>query len=77
MLVDLHCFTHRASVSWPEAASLQADWVYRVCVIESWLNGNVGQRLTNWAWDDSNNNFCIGVAFKWDQDRLLFVLAWS
>lgn len=77
MLVDLHYFTHRAAVPWPTASDMQIDWVQGVRTIESWLNNNVGQHLLNWAWDDSNNTYYLGVAFKWDQDRLLFVLAWS
>jgi hypothetical protein len=77
MLVDLHYFTHCAAVPWPNLSNSQVDWINGVRTIESWLNDNIGHRLLNWAWDDSKNNCYIGVAFKWDQDRLLFVLAWS
>lgn len=77
MLKDWHAFPFHASVPWPQTQDNNLDWVYGVHTIESWLNQHVGHRWKNWAWDDSGRHNKIGVAFRWDQDRLLFVMIWS
>ena len=77
MLVDYHAFEYRASVPWPRASAQQIDWELGVRTIESWLTGHVGARLHKWAWNDSGEIYQIGVGFRWEQDRLLFVLAWG
>jgi hypothetical protein len=76
MLVDWHSFEYSASVPWP-AAEKQIDWEVGVRLIENWLNDQVGTYQHNWAWSDSSWCYRIGVAFRWDQDRTLFVLNWA
>ena len=73
MLVDWHDFAHSATIPWPCAHN---DWQGGVRQLESWLQSHVGPRLTHWAWSDSGRSEYIGVAFRWDQHRLLFVLTW-
>ena len=73
MLVDWHDFAHQASVPWP---CTDNDWQAGVRQLESWLESHVGHRLQQWAWSDSGRSEYIGVAFRWDQHRLLFVLTW-
>jgi len=73
MLVDYHQFAHSATIPWPCA---DRDWQQGVRHVESWLQSHVGSRLKVWAWHDSGQSQCLGVAFRWDQDRLLFVLTW-
>jgi hypothetical protein len=74
MLMDWHRFDYSASVPWP---TLDQDWYRGIEVIEQWLNMVVGPRYVQWAYDDCNILYNIGVAFRWDQDRTLFVLTWS
>jgi hypothetical protein len=73
MLVDWHQFAHCARVPWPHADD---DWQQGVRRIESWLTTKVGPRYEQWAWSDSGDAAYIGVAFRWDQNRLLFVMTW-
>ena len=77
MLVDRHTFQYHAQIPWPITNSAQLDWIEGLLSIESWLRECVGPRYANWAYDDCPTLYNIGVAFKWDQDRTLFVLAWS
>jgi len=77
MLLDKHPFQYCATVPWPVVNEPQIDWVQGIQVVESWLNNHVGPRLKHWAWHDSQQMYHVGVAFKWDQDRLLFVIAWT
>lgn len=77
MLIDWHVFEHRASVPWPNLNQAQLDWVAGIDTIESWLKDRVGGHYRVWAWSDSGDPGRIGVAFRWDQDRSLFVLAWA
>lgn len=77
MLRDWHAFSFTASVPWPQVDPEYPDWATGVCALETWLNDHVGRRLSAWAWDDSGWHYRIGVAFRWDQDRLLFVMTWS
>lgn len=72
MLWDRHWFLYRAQIPWPHD-----NWPEAVTLVESWLNHSVGSHYQVWAWDDSGSSQRIGVAFRWDQDRLLFVLAWQ
>ena len=76
MLPEKHFFQHRASVPWPYLDQDQLDWERGVTTIESWLNERVGGHLTQWAWDRSDHPYYIGVGFRWDQDRMLFLLRW-
>ena len=74
MLIDRHTFEYTASVPWPNASPLYWDGID---IIENWLEIAVGKRFCTWAYSDSGNNYYIGVAFKWDKHRSLFVLTWS
>ena len=77
MLIDHTMFDHPATVPWPGLGGSQLDWVSGVQEIELWLQCNVGSHYTTWHWSDSGASHLIGVNFKWDQDRTLFVLVWS
>lgn len=77
MLRDWHAFNFTASVPWPHLDPEHPDWATGVVAMEIWLNDHVGRRLACWAWNDSGWHYRIGVAFRWDQDRLLFVMTWS
>ena len=72
-LTDWHRFAQSATVPWPCADN---DWQAGVRQIESWLSDHVGPRLQYWAWSDSGRPQYIGVAFRREPDRLLFVLTW-
>jgi hypothetical protein len=52
------------------------DWELGIRSIEHWLVDQVGPHFMHWAWADSGTTYQIGVAFRWDQDRTLFVLTW-
>jgi len=77
MLVEHSGFDHLASVPWPITDQDQFDWVQGVETIEHWLLLNVGPHFSHWAWADSGYTHRIGVGFRWDQDRLLFVMTWA
>lgn len=76
MLIDLHPFAYVAQVPWPVYASPD-HWHEAVDAYNAWLKLYVGPWLQTWAWSDSYDPNKIGVAFKYDQDRMVFVLAWS
>lgn len=77
LLIDAHSFFYTASVPWPLDHDHEVDWSASLNSIETWLNHRVGSRYTQWAWHDSGAAYQIGVAFRWDRDRSLFVLTWS
>lgn len=77
MLVDIHVFDYAVAVPWPYNDSPQINWWTGVGLIEYWLQHHVGQHYKVWAWNDSGRTDHIGVAFRWDQHRLLFLIAWS
>jgi hypothetical protein len=77
MLIEHSRFVHYASVPWPLLDQEQMDWIYGVEQIEQWLVCHVGSHLSSWTWADSGASYRIGVGFRWDQDRTLFVLTWS
>ena len=77
MLIDWHQFQYHASVPWPQLQQSQVDWEQGIRQVEGWLNNNIGHRLSYWAWHDSQAAYNIGVSFRWDQDRVLFILAWA
>jgi len=76
-LLDKHPFCYTVSVPWPVVTPPQIDWDLGVHLIENWLNERVGTRLSSWAWHDSNYTYQLGVGFRWEQDRTLFVLRWG
>jgi hypothetical protein len=77
MLVDRHAFVYTATVPWPAGIVPQLDWIQGVELVESWLQTHVGKHYVTWAWNDSKSSYQLGVAFKWDQDRSIFVLTWA
>jgi len=77
MLVDWHRFQFHATVPWPVLGDTQVDWIQGVYSIEEWLKQCVGPRYTAWAYDDCEILYNIGVAFRWNEHRTLFVLTWS
>lgn len=77
MLSERHWFPYRASVPWPNLDQDQLDWERGIRTITHWLEQQVGPHLNQWAWDDGRVPYHLGVGFRWDQDRLLFVLRWS
>jgi hypothetical protein len=76
-LLDKHPFLHTASVPWPTTDSPQVDWDLGVHLIENWLNQHIGSWLDAWAWSESHYSYHVGVGFRWEQDKTLFVLKWS
>lgn len=76
MLVDHHGFVYSTAVPWP-CHNDQMDWEVGIREIKDWLNENVGPWMQQWAWSDSHESSRIGVAFRWDSDRTLFVLVWG
>lgn len=77
MLIEHSSFDHFASVPWPRLDPIQLDWIQGVEMLEHWLLFNVGPKLSHWNWADSGYSHRIGVGFRWDRDRLLFVIAWA
>jgi hypothetical protein len=77
MLVDWHRFPYHATIPWPIYDSDQYDWVESLITVEDWLKQCVGARYATWAYNDCDILYNIGIAFKWDQDRTLFVMTWS
>jgi len=77
MLIEHSSFDHFASVPWPQLDPIQLDWIQGVEMLEHWLLFNVGPKLSHWNWADSGCSHRIGVGFRWDRDRLLFVIAWA
>lgn len=77
MLIDRHGFVYTASVPWPQHVVDHCDWSHGIELFDVWLRDHIGTRLCSWAWADSGNSRNIGVAFRWDKDRLLFVMTWS
>lgn len=78
MLIDWHTFEFHASVPWPHVSNnSEILWSNGVREIECWLSQRVGERYVTWAWTNSQHNYHIGVAFRWDQDRLMFVTTWT
>jgi hypothetical protein len=79
MLVDYHHpFRYRATVPWPgKQEDPQLDWVYAIEQIEGWLRERIGPRYQQWAYDDCPITYNIGVAFRWDKDKTMFILTWG
>jgi hypothetical protein len=51
--------------------------VYAIEQIEGWLRERVGPRYQQWAYDDCPITYNIGVAFRWDKDKTMFILTWG
>jgi hypothetical protein len=76
-LPEWHDFAHISRIPWPDLGRDQLDWVSSVEHMESWLNRNIGQHWTSWAWANANSSWEMAVAFRWDRDQCLFLLRWS
>ena len=76
MLIDVPKFPYRAAVPWPGLVDQQIDWEMGVSQIEGWLLDHVGNRLTLWAWDDSQDSYHLGVSFLLRPHQTLFLLRW-
>lgn len=77
MLNDLHELPYLVAVPWPYLEQEQLDWERGVFSIQAWLLDHVGTRYREWAWTDSQNSQTLGVAFRWEIHKTLFVLRWT
>jgi hypothetical protein len=79
MLVDRHIFRYSAVIPWPLLFNEngQMDWIQGLDTVEEWLLERIGPRYQQWAWHDSSAYFSLGVAFKYDASRTLFILSWD
>lgn len=79
-LPELHEFQYRAWAPWPRYDSHQMDWVESLRVVDDWLVAYVGPHHKEWAWDRvdlSCQGQYLGVAFRRDSCRTLFLLRWA
>lgn len=79
-LPEYHGFKYRAWAPWPASDMEQMDWVFGVLTVEEWLEEYVGPHHSTWAWD--RVDLCqqgqyIGVAFRENPHRTLFLLRWG
>lgn len=77
MLIDPGEFEYPAQVPWSHIPGAVLDWQYKVQMLEHWLGQNVGGHYVAWLWCDSGHHDLVGVSFRWDQHRTLFVLTWA
>lgn len=77
MIIDWHTFQYQTAVPWPTVYYQPLTWDEGLCLVEDWLKVCVGPRYKQWAYTDSGESYYIGVAFKWEYDKTLFVLTWS
>ena len=75
-LPDYHEFEYIASAPWPDTG-IQLDWVERIEIIESWLEGSVGSHWVEWAWHPAREISFAAVAFRWEKHKGLFLLRWG
>jgi len=74
---DIHGFEFIADVAWPGVIGEQLDWVSGVMDVEQWLLNYTGPKYERWAWHRATECYHIGVAFKYDKHRTLFLLNWN
>lgn len=77
MLIDYPMFEFAAAVAWSRLCQDNTHWDQAVMTMENWLRWNVGLHYVTWHWCDSGAPDRIGVSFRWDRDRTLFVLNWT
>jgi hypothetical protein len=72
-------FPHVALAPWPLLDVGQIDWVNSIDVLESWLCSHVGCHRTRWCYHTVHEQeyWRACVAFKWSQDKTMFLLAWA
>ena len=73
----LHNFNYVADVDWPRTELAQMDWITGIHEVESWLLSYTGPKYSRWTWATAREVYHIGVAFKYDKHRTLFLLTWS
>ena len=73
---DLHDFAYTATIRWPGLSLEQLDWITGIHDVESWLLMYAGPKYQRWAWNMAVDCYDIGVAFKYDKHRTLFLLEW-
>ena len=74
---DQHDFAYTATVRWPGMTLAQIDWITGIQDIESWLIQYTGPRYQRWCWHMADHCYDIGVAFRYDKHRTLFLLNYS
>lgn len=73
---DLHNFEYIADIHWPCPRGEQIDWVTGVVSVEDWLLIYTGAKYERRAWHRASDCYNVGVAFKYDKHRTLFLLEW-
>jgi len=74
---DLHGFEYIADITWPNYGQAQLDWISGILDVEQWLLHYAGAKYDRWAWHRAVECYHIGVAFKYDKHRTLFLLTYS
>jgi hypothetical protein len=74
---DQHNFEFIADIQWPGTHGQQLDWITGVTSIEHWLLNYTGPKYQRWAWHWAQECYHVGVAFKYDKHRTLFLLTWT
>lgn len=79
-LPEFNQFEYKARAPWPVSPSHnQIDWIESIDIMRYWLESSVGPHLAHWAWstDAQQKAWECCVAFRWDRDRLLFLIKWG
>jgi hypothetical protein len=78
-LPEYTTFAYIALAPWPiDPREHQADWIYSVNMLETWLNQYTGPRLKEWAFAQSQEQqyWQACIAFRQERNRTLFLLRW-
>jgi hypothetical protein len=70
-------FVYYADVDWPHQTLEQVDWITGITEIETWLIQYTGPKYSRWTWATAREVYHVGVAFKYDRHRTLFLLQWA
>ena len=73
----IHDFAHAAEIPWPAGRDTQLDWIIGIHSVEQWLEQYIGSKYQRWAWHMATNCYNVGVAFKYDKHRTLFLIHYS
>jgi len=73
----IHNFTYTADIDWPRTELAQMDWITGIQQVEEWLVNYTGPKYSHWTWHTAREIYHIGVAFKYDRHKMLFLLYWS
>jgi hypothetical protein len=74
---DQHEFLYTANIRWPGCTCEQLDWITGIQDVELWLLQYAGPKYQRWAWHMAQNCYDIGVAFKYDKHRTLFLINYA